>query len=123
VPLYQYNEEKRVACLAKGDSVCLKKGWWTTAELKSLQAKGDLEICCSNNIHDDEFRTELAAIAQALQQANIAEPVILLVDSTAALRRIARFQSNEFRPDWESCKDPDIMKIIIDIICARQAFV
>ena len=80
-----------------------------SAELKSIQAKGYLEICCSNNIHDDEFRTELAAIAQALQQANIAEPVILLVDSTAALRRIARFQSHEFRPDWESCKDPDIM--------------
>jgi ribonuclease HI len=100
-----------------------EKGLVDYAELKSIQAKGDLEIWCSNNIHDDEFRAELAAIAQALQQANIAEPVILLVDSTAALRRIARFQSHEFRPDWESCKDPDIMKIIIDIICARQAFV
>ena len=195
---------KRVVCIRKGDSVCLKKGWWTTGELKPIQAKGDVEIWCSNNIHDDDFQTpspllwvpvpsstnirlstylqrmpgsqhlsgsipvaatdgayrrardgnisspmgagvtwkdqthpdrsvcvrgnyasstraELAAIALALQQANIAETVVLLVDSTAALRRIARFQSRDFRPDWESCKDFDIMKVILDIICARQA--
>jgi ribonuclease HI len=200
-----HQSAKRVACLAEGDSVYLKKGWWTTGDLKSIQTKGDLEIWCSNNIHDDEFqipspllwvpvpssantrlttylqnmpgsqyltvsipvadtdgtyrrardgnisspmgagvtwkgkkhpnrsvcvrgnyasstRAELAAIELALQQANITESVILLVDSTATLRHIDRFQSHEFRPDWESCKDPDIMKIIIDIICARQAF-
>ena len=29
---------------------------WTTGELKSIQAKGDLEIWCSNNIPDDEFQ-------------------------------------------------------------------
>jgi hypothetical protein len=51
-----HQNAKRVACLTKGDSVCLKKGWWTTGELKSIQSKGDLEICRSNNIHDDEFQ-------------------------------------------------------------------
>ena len=48
---------KRVACISKGDSVCLKKGWWTTGELKPIQTKGYLEIWCSNNIHDDDFQT------------------------------------------------------------------
>jgi len=48
---------KHVACISKGDSVCLKKGWWTTGELKPIQTKGYLEIWCSNNIHDDDFQT------------------------------------------------------------------
>ena len=65
-------------------------------------------VCVRGN-YASSTRAELAAIELALQQANITESVILLVDSTAALRRITRFQSHEFRPDWESCKDPDIM--------------
>jgi hypothetical protein len=26
---------KRVVCISKGETVCLKKGWWTTGELSS----------------------------------------------------------------------------------------
>ncbi len=75
---------------------------------------------CGRGNYASSTRAEFPAIALALQQANISETIILLVDSTTALRHIARFQSRDFRPDWESCKDPDIMKIILDIIRARQ---
>jgi ribonuclease HI len=55
-------------------------------------------------------RDELAAILLALSQANPSEALILLVYSTAVIRRLARFRSQEFRPDWETCKDADIVR-------------
>ncbi len=84
------------------------------------QAHPDRSVCVKGN-YATITRAELAAIALALQQANITETVILLFDSTAAVRHIARFKSRDFRPDWESCKDLDIMRVILDIIRARQA--
>jgi hypothetical protein len=38
---------KTVTCVArfdKGDSVCLKKGWWTSGERRTTRAKGPYEI-------------------------------------------------------------------------------
>jgi ribonuclease HI len=64
-------------------------------------------------------RAELAAILLALRQANPAEALILLVDSTAAIRRLARFRSQEFRPAWETCKDADIVRDILDQLLLR----
>ena len=64
-------------------------------------------------------RTELAAIFLALRQANLAEALILRVDSTAAIRRLARFRSQEFRPAWETCKDADIVRGILDQLLLR----
>jgi ribonuclease HI len=84
------------------------------------QEHPDRSVCGIGN-YASSTRAELAVIALALQQANIEETVILLVDSTSALRHIARFKSRDFRPDWESCKDLDIMKVILDIIRVRQA--
>jgi len=64
-------------------------------------------------------RAELAATLLALRQANPAEALILLVDSTAAIRRLARFRSQEFRPTWETCKDADIVRGILDQLLLR----
>ena len=64
-------------------------------------------------------RAELAAILLALRQANPAEVLIILVDSTAAIRRLARFRSQEFRPAWETCKDADIVRGILDQLLLR----
>ncbi len=58
-------------------------------------------------------------ILLSLRQVNPAEPLILLVDSTAAIRRIARFLSQEFRPTWETCKDSDIVRCILDQLLLR----
>jgi hypothetical protein len=65
--------------------------------------------------------TELAAILVALTQANPAEALILLVDSTAAtmIRRLSRFRSREFRPTWEGCTDADIISDILDQLTLR----
>jgi hypothetical protein len=56
----------------------------------------------------------------ALRQANPAEAFILLVDSTAAIRRLARFRSQEFRPTWETYKDADIVRGILDQLLLRS---
>jgi ribonuclease HI len=85
------------------------------------KAHPNRSVCVRGN-YASSTRTELDSIVLALQHANIVDVVILLIDSTVALRLITRFQNRDFRPDWESCKDLDIMKIILDIICARQTF-
>ncbi len=64
-------------------------------------------------------RAELAVILLTLRQANPAVALILLVDSTAAIRRLARFRSQEFRPAWETCKDADIVRGILDQLLLR----
>jgi hypothetical protein len=39
---------------------------------------------------------------------------ILLVDRTASIRRLVRFGIQEFRPTWETCKDADMVRDILD---------
>jgi ribonuclease HI len=83
------------------------------------QTHPDRSVCVKGN-YATSTRAELASIALALQQANITETVILLVDSTTALRRIARFKSRDFRPDWESCKANPTVRGIQQ--CSKQSF-
>ncbi len=45
---------------------------------------------------------ELAVSLLVLRQSNPTETLILLVDSTVTIRRLARFRSQEFRPTWET---------------------
>ena len=63
--------------------------------------------------------TEFTVVLLALKQTNPAEDLILLVDSTAALHRLARFRSREFRPIWETCKDTEIVRSILDQLLLR----
>ena len=58
-------------------------------------------------------RAELADILLTLSQVNLTEALILLVDSTAAILRLACFRSRKFRPTWETCKDTDIVRSIL----------
>jgi hypothetical protein len=59
-------------------------------------------------------RVELAVILLELRQVNLVEVSILLVDRTVAIHRLSRFRSQEFRPTWETCKDVDIVRDILD---------
>ncbi len=59
-------------------------------------------------------RAELAAILLELRQANPSEALILLVYNTEVIRSFVRYRSQEFRPDWETCKDADIVRGILD---------
>ena len=46
-----------VARLDKGDSVCLRKGWWKSGERRTKRAKGPYEIWCSNSIGSEDSFT------------------------------------------------------------------
>ncbi len=51
--------QQRSECIAfpnKGDRVCLKEGWWTIGELKTIQTKDNFEIWCIINMHRDDFQ-------------------------------------------------------------------
>jgi ribonuclease HI len=65
-------------------------------------------------------RAELAAIAMALRSMEQTQSLVLLVDSAAALQRLAWCRSSEFRPSPRRLKDVDIMHDIMSLIRGRQ---
>jgi hypothetical protein len=52
-----------------------------------------ISVVATDDPTSSSTRVELAAILLALRQANPAETLILLVDSTAAIHRLGRFRS------------------------------
>ena len=65
-------------------------------------------------------RAELVAIVVALQRAERHATVAILVDSSAALRRLAWCRSKDFRPSPRRIKDLDVMRDIVTALLKRQ---
>ena len=58
-------------------------------------------------------RTELAAVAMALQGTSRADDLAILIDSAAAIQRLRWFWSHDFRPAEHEVKDYDIIHDIL----------
>ena len=65
-------------------------------------------------------RAELVAIVLALQASICTQSLAVLVDSSAALQRLAWCRSQDFRPSPRRIKDLDVVRDIVSLLQRRQ---
>ena len=81
---------------------------------------GDLRLSFRVGGQFSSTRSELVAIALALRTMEQVQPLFILVDSAAALQRLAWCRSREFCPSPRKIKDVDVMHYIMTLIRMRQ---
>ena len=82
--------------------------------------KGGLRISLRVGGQYSSTRAELVAIAVALRETPTHPDLAILVDSSAALQRMAWFRSKDFRPSPRKVKDLDVLMDIIAALLKRQ---
>ena len=65
-------------------------------------------------------RSELAAMAVAIREAKADADLVILIDSAAAIRRLAWFRRRDFRPNAKRTKDLDIITAIVKGLERRE---
>ena len=81
---------------------------------------GDLHLSFRVGGQFSSTRSELVAIVLALRTMEQVQSLFILVDSAAALQRLAWCRSREFCPSPRKMKDVDVMHDIMTIIRMRQ---
>ena len=81
---------------------------------------GDLHLSFRVGGQFSSTRSELVAIVLALRTLEQVQSLFILVDSAAALQRLAWCRSREFCPSPRKMKDGDVMHDIMTIIRTRQ---
>jgi len=81
---------------------------------------GDLRLSFRVDGQFSSTRSELVAIALTLRTMEQVQPLFILVDSAAALQRLAWCRSREFCPSPRKMKDVDVMHDIMTLIRMRQ---